>query len=63
MKINKSKCGILNKTKENIPLELQNYPIVDKNNPYKYLGIEMNEEIAKDNYCSRIKLLEMLLFN
>ena len=49
--------------KENIPLELQNYPIVDKNNPYKYLGIEMNEETAKDNYCSRIKLLEMLLFN
>ena len=41
LKINESKSGIMNNTKQELPKELRKYPEITDINPYKYLGVEI----------------------
>ena len=54
MKINQKKSGIAGHGKIEIPVELTNkYPIINKENKYKYLGLhiyEVNKSIDNENF-------------
>ena len=53
MKINESKSGIAGHGKIEIPAELTKYPIINKENKYKYLGLqlyEVNKSIDNENF-------------
>ena len=54
LKINDNKSGLLVKGNQNIPEELQHYPRVTDNNPYKYLGVELSDKVSRDKYTSRV---------
>ena len=56
MEVNTSKCGlIMHKTKE-IPIGMEDIPIVTMENPYKYLGIEISDTPSVNIYKRRIKI-------
>ena len=54
LKINESKSGIMNNTKQELPEELRKYPEITDINPYKYLGIEIWQTISIEKYTERI---------
>ena len=39
----------------NIPDELAHYSIVTKESPYKYLGVEISDKVARIKYVARLK--------
>ena len=54
LKINESKSGIMNNTKQELPEELRKYPEITDINPYKYLGVEIGQTISIEKYTERI---------
>ena len=54
LKINESKSGIMNNTKQELPEELRKYPEITDINPYKYLGVEIGQTISIQKYTERI---------
>ena len=57
MKINQNKSGMAGHGKIEIPVELTNkYPIINKENKYKYLGLhiyEVNENNENEEFYNR----------
>lgn len=55
MTINDSKSGLLVNGEQQIPEELSSYPLVTRESPYKYLGVDMDNAVNKEKYIQKLK--------